>query len=122
VLLYDADCRVCRFTARIVVRLDRSEELAVLPLQDPEADPLLASLPEGERLATWRLGRPDGSLTGLGAGAPELLAAMRFTRPLGRVLALVPVGARDAVYRLVARNRGRLGRALPDGPAPRRYP
>jgi hypothetical protein len=27
-----------------------------------------------------------------------------------------------AAYRLVARNRHRLGRLVPDGPGPRRYP
>jgi hypothetical protein len=28
----------------------------------------------------------------------------------------------DAVYRFAARHRERLGRLVPDGPAPRRYP
>lgn len=122
VLLYDADCRVCRFAARIVVALDRNEALAVLPLQDADAEALLASLPEDERLETWRLARTDGSLTGHGAGVPELLSSTRLGRPAGRLLALVPTTWRDACYRLVARNRGRVGRLVPDGPAPRRFP
>jgi hypothetical protein len=73
----------------------------VLPLDDREADPLLASLPEQERFASWRLVRTDGSI-------------------LGRAL----VGGRvpDALYRLVANNRELLGRFVPDGPAPRRFP
>jgi predicted DCC family thiol-disulfide oxidoreductase YuxK len=122
VLLYDGECRVCRFTARLVVRLDTTHAIAILPLQDPAAEPLLEPLPEEERLATWRLARADGSLAGYGAGVPELLVAMRLTRPLGRALALAPAGALDASYRLVARNRSRIGRLVPDGPAPRRYP
>lgn len=120
VLLYDVGCRVCRFVARTIVRLDRDGELAVLPLQDPDAEPLLARLPEGERLASWRLVRPDGSLVGYGAGLPELLLALRRTRTLGRLLAVVPVRLLDAAYRLVARNRRSIGRLVPDGPAPRR--
>jgi predicted DCC family thiol-disulfide oxidoreductase YuxK len=122
VLLYDGHCRPCRFTARAVIRLDRRHELAVLPLQDPAADPLLTVLPERERLASWRLARPDGTLAGYGSGIPELLATMRLTRPLARALHIVPAGALDAAYRLVAGSRGRLGRIVPDGPAPRRFP
>ena len=119
-LLYDADCRLCRFAARIVDRLDRHREVALLPLQDPEAEPLLDGLAEAEHLASWRLAREDGSLAGRGAGAPELLRAMRLTRPAGRLLNRVPPGVLEAAYDLVARNRSRLGRLVPDGPAPRR--
>jgi hypothetical protein len=75
--------------------------LAILSLQDEEATPLLSAIPENERLASWRLVRRDGSIVGYG-----------WAR--GRVP--------DAVYRFVARHRKRLGRLVPDGPAPRRYP
>lgn len=120
VLLYDGECRFCRFTARVVDRLDRREELAILPFQDDAAAPLLAELPERERSATWRLARPDGSLAGYGAGGPELLAAMGVTRPVGRLLGRVPDSVLDRLYALAARNRSALGRFVPDGAAPRR--
>ena len=122
VLLYDVGCRFCRFAARAVVLLDRREELAVLPLQDDEAVPLLAALSEDERLASWRLVLQDGSLAGYGAGGVELLRAMRLTRPAVRALGRVPDRALDALYRGVARRRSLLGRLVPDGAAPRRYP
>ena len=121
-LLYDAACRGCRFAARVVARVDRAEHLAILPLQDSDAAPYLAVLPEHERLASWRLVAPDGSLAGYGAGVPALLATMRLTRPAGRLLALAPDHVLDGAYGLLARNRGRVGRLLPDGPAPRRFP
>lgn len=119
-LLYDGECRLCRFTARCVARLDRRQELAFLPLQDAAASTLLAALAEDERLDTWRMVRPDGSLTGYGAGISDLLQAMRLTRLVGRLLGRVPDGALEAFYRVIARNRGVLGRLVPDGPAPRR--
>ena len=122
VLLYDAECRVCRFAARAVVRLDRDRELAVLPLLDPAAGRLLAPLGDAERLASWRLARAGAAPTGYGAGVPGLLLAMRRTRWLGRLAQSVPAPVLDAAYGLVARNRGRLGHVVPDGPAPRRYP
>jgi predicted DCC family thiol-disulfide oxidoreductase YuxK len=101
VLLYDADCRFCRFAARAVARLDRRERLAFLPLDDPAAGALLAELPAEERFASWRMVRRDGSVAGR-----------------GWVHGRVP----DAAYDLVARNRGRLGRLVPDGDGPYRYP
>ncbi len=73
----------------------------MLPLDDAEAGPLLAGLPEAERFDSWRLVRRDGSLVGYGG--------VRGRLP-------------DALYHVLARNRERLGRFVPDGPAPRRYP
>lgn len=122
VLLYDAGCRLCRFAARTVVRLDRKRELGVLPLRDADAGAFLTQLPNDDRFATWRLARADGSLHGFGAGVPQLLRAIRLTRPLGFLLSAVPDAVLDASYRVVARNRVRLGRLVPDGPAPRRTP
>ena len=94
----------------------------MLPLQDAAASTLLAALDADERLDTWRMVRPDGSLTGYGSGIPDLLETMGLTRTAGRLLRRVPVGALDALYRVAARNRGALGRLVPDGAAPRRYP
>jgi hypothetical protein len=73
----------------------------VLPLADPSAEPLLEPLSEDERLASWRLARRDGTIVGY-----------------GWVRGRVP----DAAYRFIARHRDFLGRLVPDGPAPRRYP
>lgn len=79
----------------------RLDALAILPLTDDEAQPLLAALPEAERDASWRLARRDGSLVG----------------HLG-IRGRVP----DALYRAVAGRRELLGRLVPDGEAPRRFP
>jgi predicted DCC family thiol-disulfide oxidoreductase YuxK len=106
--------------ARAVARLDRRRELAILPIDDAEAEPLLRALPEEERDETWHIVAPDGAIAGHGAGVVDLLLAMRLTRPTGRALAHVPPGLLDRVYGAVARNRGRLGRLVPDGRAPRR--
>jgi hypothetical protein len=108
--------------ARVAARLDRDHELAYLPQEDREADPLLAGVPEDERGATWHLAVPDGSVHGRGAGLPVLLGAMRLTRPAGRLLARVPARHLDRGYALIADRRPRLGRLVPDRPGPRRYP
>jgi predicted DCC family thiol-disulfide oxidoreductase YuxK len=104
------------------VFLDRRNELAFLPLRDPEAASLLDGLGEEERFATWRLAQLDGSLVGYGAGGVQLFEAMRVTRPVGRVLAYVPAAILERIYDVVARSRGTLGRLVPDRPGPRRFP
>jgi predicted DCC family thiol-disulfide oxidoreductase YuxK len=116
ILLYDAGCRLCRFTARLVSRLDRRGELAILPLQHGDAEALLEPLPEEERLSSWRLALPDGTLVGYGVGIVPLLEAMRLTRPLGRLAARVPSRVLEAAYGFVAARRRLLGRLVPDVP------
>ena len=69
VLLYDADCRLCRFAARVVAPLDRRRSLALLGLEDASADPLLEDVPQEERSSSLRLVLPDGRM--LSAGAPR---------------------------------------------------
>ncbi|HEX2104796.1 MAG TPA: hypothetical protein VHF51_14160 [Solirubrobacteraceae bacterium] len=96
----------------------------MLPLADPEADRLLASIPEAERGRCWWLVLRDGTpVPGDGGGGARLFAEVRLTRPLGRLLQGLRASALvDALDKLVARHRTRLGRFVPDGPAPRRYP
>ncbi len=89
---------------------------------EEEAAPLLEPRPADERFASWHLALADGSLVGYGAGGVELLRSMRLTRPAGLLLAAVPDRVLDAVYGLVARQRGLIGRLVPDGPAPKRFP
>ena len=79
--------------ARVAARLDRGH-YAYLPFDDPDAEPLLARLPEEKRFASAHVARPDGSVW-----SPS-----------------------SAPYRLVARSRHRLGRLVPNRPGPRRYP
>jgi predicted DCC family thiol-disulfide oxidoreductase YuxK len=95
----------------------------MLGLESPEAAWLLAGVPEERRAETLRLVRPDGTVVAGGDAALAALGAVRATRPLRRALAAAGAErlARDA-YERVARNRERLGRFLPDGTAPRRFP
>jgi predicted DCC family thiol-disulfide oxidoreductase YuxK len=116
VLLYDGECRFCRWSARVVARIDRSGRLALLPFQDDEAPPLLAPVPVEERLSSWHLVERDGRVLSR-AGAAGAVAG----RLLGR-WATRPAATLDGLYTLVARHRGRLGRIVPDGPAPRAFP
>ncbi len=85
---------------------------------------MLASVPEERRRECWWIVLQDGTaVAGDGGGALALFAEMQLTQPLGRllrVLRLSPVF--DTLDRLLARYRAALGRFVPEGPAPRRYP
>ena len=79
--------------ARVAARLDRGR-YGWLAFDDPEAQPLLARIPEERRYDSAHVVLPDGSVW-----SPS-----------------------SAPYRLVARNRHRLGPFVPDRTGPRRYP
>jgi hypothetical protein len=79
--------------ARVAATLDRGR-YAWLPFEDADAQSLLARIPEARRYESAHVVRRDGSVW-----SPT-----------------------NAPYRLVARNRHRLGPLVPNGPGPRRYP
>lgn len=85
---------------------------------------MLWSIPEEMRDECWWLVRRDGTVVaGDAGGGTGLLLELRLTRPLGLVLRAIRAGrAIDALDKLVAQQRGRLGHIVPEGPAPRRFP
>jgi predicted DCC family thiol-disulfide oxidoreductase YuxK len=91
-------------------------------MHDPDAVELLAPLPPSERFANWHLVLVDGTLVGRGAGGVVLLRMLRGTRGAGRLLAALPAAVVEAAYAVVARNRRLLGRLVPNGSGPRRFP
>jgi hypothetical protein len=96
----------------------------VLPLGDDEAGRLLAPVPEGARGECWWLVLCDGTpIAGDAGGGVALFAEVGLTQPLARVLRALHASALiDALDKVVARHRSRLGRFVPEGPALRRYP
>ena len=123
VLLYNGGCRFCRWLARVLVRVDADEALAFLSIWDDEAKPIVDAIPQDDRHAGWHLVLTDGTRLSGGSGAVRLLEELRWTRWLGtscRVLGLTRALTR--VDALIARKKGRLGRRVPDGDAPRRFP
>ena len=89
-------------------------------MEDPAAEALVASLPEQDRLASWHLTSPDGRIASRGRAGIELLDALGQPR-LSRAAAGA-AGPIEQMYGFVAGHRDKLGRFVPDGPAPRRFP
>ncbi len=98
--------------------------MALLPLADEEAGRLLASIPEEKRNECWWLVQRDGTLwAGNEGGGVRLLAEMALTRPLATVLRVLRLSRFiDFLDGRLTTGRKRLGKFVPEGPAPRRYP
>jgi hypothetical protein len=81
-------------------------------------------VPEEARDKCWWLVLRDGTpIPGDAGGGVALFAEIRLTRPVGRLLrALHAAALIDTLDKVVAHHRSRLGRLVPEGPAPRRYP
>ena len=79
---------------------------------------------EKNRGECWWLVLRDGTpVAGDDGGGVLLFMEVRLTRPLGHVLRAVRLSpVIDALDKVLARYRTRLGRFVPEGPAPRRYP
>lgn len=109
ILLYDADCGFCRWAVAKILARDRRRRILPLRLQGPEADDLLPGLDARERMRSWHLVTSDHRFYSGGAVAAPLLRLLPGGRPLALLAAVFP-NAVERTYRLVATNRGRLGR------------
>lgn len=111
-VLYDAECAICRLTMRALARLDWLGRLEAIPLQrfvasgpeDPTRRALRQALHVRDERGRWTRG---------GQAALRIARAVPIFAPLWLVGSLP--GMHDPVelaYRLVAANRRRIGRAI----------
>jgi predicted DCC family thiol-disulfide oxidoreductase YuxK len=111
VVLYDEDCGFCRWSLDKILAWDRRGRLRPVAIQSEEGARLLASMPESERLDSWHLVEPSGTVRSGGDAAAPLAALLPGGKPLAALFSALP-GPTDRAYRLVAANRDRLARLL----------
>jgi predicted DCC family thiol-disulfide oxidoreductase YuxK len=104
-LIYDGDCRLCRFGMQIVRALDIRRAFVYCPFGKPEAEDRLRELPEGERHEVFHAVKDDVLYSGSGAAKVTMSAL-----PLGWIPAALGL---HNLYPLIANNRGTLGRLVP---------
>jgi predicted DCC family thiol-disulfide oxidoreductase YuxK len=117
-ILYDADCGVCRWLLGQILSLDRRQVLRPVALGTPEADHLLAELTPEQRMASWHLIDPSGRRSSAGIALAPLVTALGGGEAPAALLSRAP-GPLEFGYRLVASNRSRISRLIPQ-PAKRR--
>lgn len=106
VLIYDGDCRVCRFGMEIVRTLDLGHAFEFCPFGHPISEERLAGVPTDERYESFHAATDDELFSGTDAARVTLEAL-----PLGRFATML--GLHNA-YPLIVRSRSVLGRFVPD--------
>ena len=121
VILYDRDCGFCKWSLDKLLLWDRTRRLHPVAIQSDEGERLLAELSPAERLDSWHLVRPDGTVISAGGAAEPLARLLPGGRPLAFLFRTFP-RATERAYRWVADHRGALARLLriPRGYEPRR--
>ena len=112
-ILYDEDCGFCRWALSKVLAWDRRRELRPVALQSPEADRALSAMAPDDRMASWHLIDSDGRVRSAGAALPALFRLLPGGRPLAAASARAP-RLSERAYRLIADNRSRFGRLVPE--------
>lgn len=112
IVLYDADCGLCKWLLSLFLRWDRAGRLRPLALQRPEADKLLADLTPEQRAASWHLVSPAGRRDSAGAALVPLLRLLPGGGVPAGALARTPRVA-EGGYRWVADHRAGLSRLVP---------
>ena len=93
---------MCKFVVARVLELDRARRFRPLALQEARAADLLPGLDQGQRMRSFHVVDPDGTVHSAGDGLAAILPGLRrYPRVASRL------------YWLVAGNRDRLGKLLP---------
>jgi predicted DCC family thiol-disulfide oxidoreductase YuxK len=121
VILYDRDCGFCKWSLDKLLLWDRARRLRPVAIQSDEGERLLAGMPPADRLDSWHLVQPEGTVVSAGAAAEPLARLLPGGRPLALLFRTFP-RATERVYRWVADHRPALARVLriPPGYEPRR--
>ena len=117
VLVYDAECPMCRASALWLMRLAiRAGQLEILPCRSPVRARRFPALTEEQCLTAMQLVLPDGRIVAGADAVPELLRRIPSLRWLAAVFALPPLRPFSRRgYAWIARNRMRISCALGSG-------
>jgi predicted DCC family thiol-disulfide oxidoreductase YuxK len=110
VLIFDGDCRFCGRCIALLGRWDRRGRLRFVPFQDARALATLPPIPHQRLEEAMHLVTPDARVWPGADAVPPMLKVLPGGRLVSWIFAVpgVPRLA-AAIYRMVARNRHRLG-------------
>jgi predicted DCC family thiol-disulfide oxidoreductase YuxK len=111
-VFYDGECGFCKVCVALLLLWDRRRRLRPLPIQDPEAQRLLAPVPPRERLLSAHVRTGAGEVLSGADAAPALFEQLPGGRPLAW-LASATMPLVRLVYRLVTGARPAIGSILP---------
>jgi predicted DCC family thiol-disulfide oxidoreductase YuxK len=119
VLVYDADCPMCRASALWLMRLALSRgTLEILPCRSPVRAQRFPQLSEQACLSAMQLVLPDGRIVAGADAVPELLRRIRGLGWLAGLFTLPPMRPLSRrVYAWIARHRMRISCAFTASPS-----
>jgi predicted DCC family thiol-disulfide oxidoreductase YuxK len=117
VLVYDAECPVCRAAADWVRRNALGPDTFVyLPCRSAETRSRVPAIAEAACLQAMHLVLPDGAILAGGKALPEILRRTRRYRRAAVLFRLPGAGIVSRfLYRAFARRRHRIARLFPPG-------
>lgn len=113
-VFYDEQCGVCCVVVEGVIRVHTRAPLRTVPIQSPDGQAALASVPATERLASWHLVDDSGRVFSGGDAFAPLLRDVPGARWLVPAVDRMP-RTRRAAYRAFAGRRTALARLVPRG-------
>lgn len=111
-LLYDGECRFCRWSAGMLIAWDRRGRLRPVALQDEAAARLLPDLSAEQRMESVHAVTAAGERRSGGAAFVPILALLPAGRPLSRLAGRFP-GAADRAYEATSKHRDKLIELVP---------
>lgn len=111
IVLYDEDCGFCKWSLDKILAWDRADRVRPVAIQSPEGQELLSGIPVEERLDSWHLVEPGGTVRSAGSGAAPLARVLPGGRPLAFTFDRFPT-ATERAYRFVADHRDWFARRL----------
>lgn len=112
-VLYDRDCGFCRWSLAKVLAWDRGHRLRPVALQDAHAKGLLGDISHERMFASAHLVTLEGEVYSGGDAVVPILRLLPGGAPVAAVATMMTRVSRVG-YDWVARNRGLLGRPLPE--------
>lgn len=105
IVFMDGECMLCSRSARLIARLDTSESIRICPVQSPTGKAVLTHYGlDSDNPESW-LYLEDGLAYGALDGIIHVGERLGGWGRLTSIFRLLPQGARNWLYRRIARNR-----------------
>jgi predicted DCC family thiol-disulfide oxidoreductase YuxK len=111
-ILYDADCGLCRVSVALLLRWDRHRSFEAVALQSDRAVLLLPDMSDAERMASFHAVVADGGVLSGSDAVPTVLSALPGAGVLEHAARRMPRTTARA-YGAVVTHRSRIGPLIP---------
>ena len=109
--MFDGDCAMCSGSVQLLLKLDRSRRLHFLPIESERGSAIYRELGLDPTDASTMVLLADERAFTKSDAVLHVARSLGLPWSLAALFLLVPVGIRDRIYDLIARNRHRFSRS-----------